>query len=185
MLQETKVHFEGFEQGNHPNVTIALPNSSPDATRQWKEYVYSLAKKPKEYFLQKVEQLKFKDVLEACQIFNPSRIHDMKQEEIGKYIEQIPILNELQIEISSELPTYITQASLSPAGIDILDFWKSCKLLIPTWVSGFRRLAALQPSSAAAERVFSILENVTTNSQSALLEDSLEVTLMRRYNYRQ
>ena len=45
-------------------------------------------------------------------------------------------------------------------------------------------LALVQPSSAAAERVFSILRSHFDDHQAGALEDYLEAALMLAYNYR-
>ena len=42
----------------------------------------------------------------------------------------------------------------------------------------------VQPSSVAAERVFSLLNNAFHSQQESSLEDYLELSVMLQYNYR-
>ena len=53
---------------------------------------------------------------------------------------------------------------------------------LPKWVNDFRLELLVQPSSAAAERVFSILQRFTAQQQSSL-EDYLELSVMLQYNF--
>ena len=49
------------------------------------------------------------------------------------------------------------------------------------WANAFRLVPLVQPSSAAAERIFSILQRFTAQQQSSL-EDYLELSVMLQYN---
>ena len=46
------------------------------------------------------------------------------------------------------------------------------------------RVLLLQPSSAAAERVFSLLANSFSEQQTRALEDYVQTSVMLQYNYR-
>jgi hypothetical protein len=52
---------------------------------------------------------------------------------------------------------------------------------LPMWARSFRKIALNQPSSAAAERVFSMLFG---KQQEQSLEDYIQLSLMLQYNYR-
>ena len=60
--------------------------------------------------------------------------------------------------------------------IDVLQWWKND---LPRWSTTF---ISVKPSSAASERVFSLLANSFQCQQSSLLEDYIEVSLMLQYN---
>ena len=51
---------------------------------------------------------------------------------------------------------------------------------LPMWARSFRKIALIQPSSAAAERVFSILQS-SFGKQS--LEDYIQLSVMLQYNF--
>ena len=48
--------------------------------------------------------------------------------------------------------------------------------------AAFKLVLLVQPSSAAAERVFSLLQNSFSQRQSSSLEDYIETSLMLQYN---
>ena len=52
------------------------------------------------------------------------------------------------------------------------------------WVALVRKLLLVQPSSAAAERVFSFLNTLSARQERAL-EDYIEASVMIRYNNNQ
>ena len=53
---------------------------------------------------------------------------------------------------------------------------------LPHWSSAERKVLVVQPSSAAAERVFSILSISFTDQQEQSLEDYVEASVMLQYN---
>ena len=55
---------------------------------------------------------------------------------------------------------------------------------LPTWSEVCKLVLLLQPSSAAAERVFSILSSICSTSQESSLEDYVQVSVMLQYNHR-
>ena len=63
--------------------------------------------------------------------------------------------------------------------IDVLQWWKNHQNDLPRWSAAF---ISVKPSSAAFERVFSLLAYLFKCQQSSLLEDYIEVPLMLQYN---
>ena len=68
------------------------------------------------------------------------------------------------------------------AEIDPLVYWKKHATEIPNWANAFKLVVLVQPSSAAAERVFSILQRITAQQHSSL-GDYLELSVMLQYNH--
>ena len=60
------------------------------------------------------------------------------------------------------------------------DHLRSCTEL-PNWAAACRKVLLIQPSSAASERVFSLLENSFHNNQARAMEDYIEALLMLQY----
>ena len=52
------------------------------------------------------------------------------------------------------------------------------------WARSFRKTALIKPSSAAAERVFSLLQSSLGKQQEQSLEDYIQLSVMMQYNYR-
>lgn len=78
-------------------------------------------------------------------------------------IRAVPFLsnNEVIQSLKYELPTYIVKASHIPDEFDTLSdswpWWKSVARELPAWSSAIQKLVVVQPSSAVAERAFSML----------------------------
>ena len=53
---------------------------------------------------------------------------------------------------------------------------------LPHWAGVVKNLSVIQPSSASAERVFSLLHNAFNDQQVIPVEDYLEASFMIRYN---
>lgn len=69
--------------------------------------------------------------------------------------------------------------------IDIFEWWKRHdEQDLPYWSSALKDILLVKPSSAAFERVFSLLQHSFNNQQYSSLEDYIEVSLMLQYNNR-
>ncbi|HYB98980.1 MAG TPA: hAT transposon family protein [Candidatus Limnocylindrales bacterium] len=88
------------------------------------------------------------------------------------------------VRLKTELPGYLAacDAVTTDKAADLLIFWRRHREDLPTWCEAFVRIALLQPSSAAAERVFSMLGAMLAARQGRLLADSMTASLTTRYN---
>ena len=95
-----------------------------------------------------------------------------------------PFLNDLiaMNNLKGELPSYVAKASDVSPEFDILEWWKRNSDGLPHWSLAATKVLVVQPSSAAAERVFSILSNSFTDKQEHSLEDYVEASVMLQYN---
>ena len=69
--------------------------------------------------------------------------------------------------LKAELPAYLAAAEDVSTEIEPVAWWKSHSTELPKWADAFRYIVLVQPSSAAAERVFSILQGFTAQQQSS------------------
>lgn len=89
--------------------------------------------------------------------------------------------------LTAELPRYLAVAD----GADLqteeekLQWWSRNEANLPNWSSVVKKVLLVQPSSASAERVFSIMNNFFTNQQDAALEQTVEASVMLCYNQNQ
>ena len=61
---------------------------------------------------------------------------------------------------------------------------RTMQLSYPTgWAAAFRLVLLVQPSSAAAERAFSILQCCFNEKQRSSLEDYIELSIMLQFNH--
>lgn len=56
-------------------------------------------------------------------------------------------------------------------------------MALPCWSNAVKKVLTIQPSSAAAERVFSLLNSGFGDLQENLLKDYIETLVMLRYNH--
>ena len=64
------------------------------------------------------------------------------------------------------------------------DWWSDHESELPNWSNACKLSLLFQPSSAAAERVFSLLQNSFKDQQYSSLEDYIEASIMLQYNNR-
>ena len=83
-----------------------------------------------------------------------------------------------------ELPTYIAAATDVNPDINVLAWWEIHEQEIPNWAKACKKILLIQPSSAASERVFSLLENSFRDNQACAMEDYIEASIMLQYNQR-
>ncbi len=84
--------------------------------------------------------------------------------------------------LKSELPSYLAKASDVSPNFDIMEWWKRNSDSLPHWAAAARKVLTIQPSSAAAERVFSLLTNSFFCRQEQALEVYVEASIMLQYN---
>jgi len=83
-----------------------------------------------------------------------------------------------------ELPTYIAAATDVNPDINVLAWWEIHEQEIPNWAKACKKILLIQPSFAASERVFSLLENSFRDKQACAMEDYIEASIMLQYNQR-
>ena len=92
--------------------------------------------------------------------------------------------NDIIANLARELPDYLTAADglVMEDEEEKLAWWAANSVRLPHWASLVKTLLLIQPRSASAERVFSLLNNAFTDQQDNALEDYLEASVMIRYN---
>ena len=95
-------------------------------------------------------------------------------------LKAFPFLNSDTIidNLKSELPTYLAHAVDVSSDTDTLVWWQGESNHMPFWADAFCKILLIQPSSAAAERIFSILNNNFGSYQDLSLQDYIESSLM-------
>ena len=57
-------------------------------------------------------------------------------------------------------------------------------ITLPCWSTAVKKTLLVQPSSASAEQIFNLLQNAFNKQQDAAFEETVEVSIMLRYNKR-
>ncbi len=116
--------------------------------------------------------------------FDPVKINELKP--TSDDIDNLQVLPCLSVEkiaqLKQELPLYMGITDGISADVNKLEWWKNHEIDLPKWSNACRSVLLLQPSSAAAERVFSILTNSFSDNQANALEDYIETSVMLQYN---
>ena len=88
--------------------------------------------------------------------------------------------------LATELPTYLAAADgvTCYSEDEKVSWWAAHRDTLPHWAALVKQLLLIQPSSAAAERVFSLLSSLSSQQDRAL-EDYIEASVMIRYNSNQ
>lgn len=86
--------------------------------------------------------------------------------------------------LARELPDYLAAADgvVMEDEEEKLAWWAANSVRLPHWASLVKKLLLIQPSSASAKRVFSLLNNAFNDQQDNALEDYLEASVTIRYN---
>jgi hypothetical protein len=108
-------------------------------------------------------------VWQFCRLFDPAYVAVTSTATLHEDImchTAIPSLGNCADGLKSELSAYVAAAAGVPAGSDLCLFWRVHGGSIPLFDVAARVAAILQPSSAAAERVFALLNWMFTKQQS-------------------
>ena len=93
---------------------------------------------------------------------------------------------EATLSISERLSNYLAAAQdvIMPCEEDKVKWWRQQSENLPHLSSAVMKVLLVQPSSAAAERVFSILNSSFNDSQEHALVDYLQACVTLQYNNR-
>lgn len=83
-----------------------------------------------------------------------------------------------------ELPSYLARVTDVDPNLSCLEWWKLNNTTLPLWSEVAQKILLVQPSSAASERVFSLLNASFSYQQQSSLQDYVETSVMMQYNGR-
>ena len=125
------------------------------------------------------------EVFKAARLISPFRLNEINPSVASlDTLTAFPFLGSEIPTLKQELPLYQAAAQDVDCSHDPLLFWKNHETELPTWAKAARQVLLVQPSSAASERVFSLLRNSFGERQNASLQDYIETSLMYQYNNR-
>jgi len=126
------------------------------------------------------------NVFRAARLINPLFVWRSKPtpDDIN-IMREFPFVQQQHVlQLQAELADY-TRACAETAvdgDLDVPDWWRRHKSLFPGWALMAKRIFTMQPSSAAAERVFSRFNCSFGQQQTAVLEDYVEASMMCQVN---
>ena len=168
---------------HYPNVFAVaqhLSGGNPSREQQAIAYAKACCNAAYSYFKEKFDNdlQPLVSAFKAALYLSPSRINELKPTAIDMdAFKAFPFLTTELIEgLKCELPEYLATAEDQ---IDVVEWWKQNEQngRMPHWTETCRLVLLVQPSLAAAERVFSLL-NAFTSQQESSLEDYLQLSIM-------
>ena len=189
MLRGTTQGCAAITSQYYPNVQAvsrALFPSNPTHQQTMLEYAISCLQPGIQYFEERYgnDALYPVNVFKLARLFNHTKVHELKP--ITADIDELsafPFLTEELDQLKDELPTYVASPAGVDSSMDFLEWWQGNSPDLPHWSSATQLIFLIQPSSAAAERVFSILNQSFDDNQTNSLEDYVEATVMLQYNH--
>ena len=154
---------------------------------QWMQYAIACMQPGLDYFVQKFDHDLYNVVqaFKSARLFFPPKVIEIMPDAAQvDTLKLFPFLNNVQVldALKTELPAYLSHASDVSSEIDPLKWWHDHSSGLPHWSNAVRQVIAIQPSSAASERVFSLLNNTFSSQQDASLQDYIEASLMLQFN---
>ena len=176
----------------YPNtnaVATKLSSNRPTLKQQLLDYGKVCVKAAYEYFHQKFD-INLKEavsIFKQARFFDPAKIGELKPScsDIDDLKAILGLRSGSLLEgLKAELPTYMATADGVSTLVDKQQCWKNHESELPNWSTACKAALLIQPSSAAAERVFSLLSNSFTERQARSMEDYIETSVMVQYNNR-
>ena len=122
----------------------------------------------------------------AARFFSPSQINELKPSTTDiDTLTEFPFVDSVKVEcLKTEMPRYLSIAEDVSRDYDVVRWWKTHKTDLPNWADVCQLILLVQPSSAAAERAFLLLQNSFSQQQYRALEDYISASVMLQYNLR-
>ena len=150
-------------------------------TQQWRAYAESCVQNGFDYFCDRFGGILSSTVaaFKAARLFLPQKIRSLQPDaSVVDTLRLFPFLddNTLVESMKLELPTYLAAATDVESDSDTdpgdpLLWWKQHSTELPNWANAFCQVILIQPSSAAAECAFSLLNSIFAANQESALAD--------------
>ena len=178
---------------HHPNVVAVADNiaqGSASRKMQLVNYANTCYPLAYSYFKEKfdVDLKNAMEAFKAARYFLPCKIDELRPSisDIDS-LKSFPFLDSTLIaDLKAELADYTAAAEGVVESVNPLDWWKAKEEnnSLLKWAQALKLVLLVQPSSGAAERVFSLLNNSFNTRQESALEDYIQLSVMLQYNNR-
>ena len=149
------------EMAYYLQAIISSISRDPNVQQQLKSYAISCVKPALDYYNEHLNA----DLMsvQSSTSFSPHKLQEMKPDiSILECLSTLPFLT--TVAMKDEYPKYLAASEDVNAEYDPLDFWKNHESSLPDWAKYAQKGILILPSSASAERVFSILNNSSGSS---------------------
>ena len=176
----------------YPNlqaIADVLSCGNTAAKQQWIQYGLNCVQGGIDYFMSKFgsDTSAPLNAFKAARLFSPVKVNDIQP--VAADVDELTFIPALKcdstiVALKRELPAYIAKTSGLASEADPLEWFKKYEGDISCWAAAFKLVALIQPSSAAAERAFSLLNASFSSMQQSSLEDYVESSIMLQFNSR-
>ena len=120
----------------------------------------------------------------SARLFSPQKIQEIQPDCTAvDTLLAFPFFDQSTLgNLKAELPNYLAAVEDISPTYGPMEFWKTHELSLSSWAQAARKVLLVQPSSAASERVFSLLNSSFGHQQNSALQDYIETSLMLQYN---
>jgi len=187
--EEVCAVVEAVRVAHTPNTEAVILSMStqPSAQQRHRSYGRSCMQPALDYFKRLLDSSLKENisVFKAVRIFNPQKVAMLKPDVSHENALQIiPFFKNEELEkLKAELPSYLARTDDISDNLDPLEWWKLNATVLPDWSSVVKKILVIQPSSAAAERMFSLLNTGFGDLQESSLKDFIEASIMLRYTH--
>ena len=169
------------------NAVVRSLTSSPAVNQQLTAYARACVQPGLDYFEQQLQtSLKAPlSAFKAARMFSPSKVTSLNPSasELDSLLAFPFFSATSDLEgLKGELATYLATAEGVDVTLDPVEWWRKNATLLPAWAAAAKKVLAVQPSSGAAERAFSLLNSTFSDQQDNSLKDYIETSVMLRYN---
>ena len=175
-----------IQVANTPNVDAIIRAISSIPRQQMVKYVKNCVQPGLDYFDKQLNtSLKVSlSAFKAARLLCPYQVNTLNPTAADvDELSAFPFVDNLA-SLKSELASYLAKSDSLNSSMDIVSWWKQYTHDLPAWSAAAKKVLVVQPSSAAAERVFSILNSTFKEQQQNSLQDYIETSVMLSYNYR-
>ena len=173
-------------------VAEQLPGAAPNTIESHMKTIRAGIEPALTYFDQKfsVDLRTAMVCFEAFDLCNPINICHMSSAVVAEKLNKLHGINmkfltsQHVLQLRAELPAFVAQARDMDVDVDVLHWFKQRCKVIPAWSAYFKKVVIIAPSSAASERVFSVLRRVRDSDQDTALFDATQVAVMGAFNGR-
>lgn len=169
-------------------VSRLLSQGNVPVQQQWINYATQCIRPAYQYYQDKFNHGPLQPlvtIFKSCRLFDPVKVKEMQPDAAAvDTLRCVPFFDADNViqPLQGELAAYQALTDDVAAEINVLEWWSQHSKEIPSWASACKQILLLQPSSAASERVFSLLQNSFNNRQERALEDYIETSLILQYN---
>ena len=124
-------------------------------------------------------------IFKSCHLFEPVKVKEMRPHAAAvntlccvPFFDADDVIQPLQ----RDLAAYQALTDDFAREINKPEWWSQHSKEIPSWATLCKQMLLSQPSSAASERVLSLLQNSFNNRQEQALGDYIKMSLILQFN---